>query len=96
MNEPIQVHKVPPEVSERVRELLKVGQIITAIMEVRRVTGMGLKEAKDWVDQCGHPIGRDVQTGPCPYCGKELRTDVAKLCRHCRRDWHNPKHLRFL
>lgn len=33
---------------------------------------------------------------PCPYCGKQLRTPLAKQCRHCRRDWHDPAQLKFL
>jgi hypothetical protein len=27
---------------------------------------------------------------PCPYCGGTLRTRLAKQCRHCGRDWHDP------
>jgi hypothetical protein len=27
---------------------------------------------------------------PCPYCGGMLRTRLAKQCRHCGRDWHDP------
>ena len=30
-------------------------------------------------------------TAPCPYCGQPLRTSLAKQCRFCRRDWHNPE-----
>ncbi len=27
-------------------------------------------------------------TGRCPYCGMALRTELARQCRHCKRDWH--------
>ena len=30
---------------------------------------------------------------PCPYCGGMLRTRIAKQCRHCGRDWHDPDHV---
>jgi len=30
---------------------------------------------------------------PCPYCGERLRTQLAKQCRHCGRDWHDPDHV---
>lgn len=26
--------------------------------------------------------------GPCPYCGKRLRTIKAQQCRHCGKKWH--------
>jgi len=32
-------------------------------------------------------------TGPCPYCGQPLRTLLAKQCRFCRRDWHDPDNV---
>jgi hypothetical protein len=33
----------------------------------------------------------DRPTAPCPYCGQPLRTARAKQCRHCRREWHDPR-----
>lgn len=29
----------------------------------------------------------------CPFCAEELRTPVAKQCRHCRTDWHDLEHI---
>jgi hypothetical protein len=29
-----------------------------------------------------------ISTAPCPYCGKPLRTSVARQCCHCGSDWH--------
>jgi hypothetical protein len=28
----------------------------------------------------------------CPYCEGMPRTQLAKQCRHCGRDWHDPDH----
>src|SRR4051794_5705130 len=41
--------RVPPEVVEAARKLHWSGQTISAIKLVREASGMGLKEAKDWV-----------------------------------------------
>lgn len=30
---------------------------------------------------------------PCPYCGEPLRTAVARQCRFCGSDWHDPDHV---
>jgi HEAT repeat protein len=32
----------------------------------------------------------EEETAPCPYCGQPLRTSIAKQCRHCLMDWHDP------
>lgn len=33
---------------------------------------------------------------PCPYCGELLRTGLARQCRHCKMDWHDPENPRHL
>jgi hypothetical protein len=43
-------HSVPPEVEAAARKLLEKDQKIHAIKLVREASGMGLKEAKDWVE----------------------------------------------
>ena len=35
-----------------------------------------------WIDTMKKPT-------PCPHCGKNLRTALAKQCRHCGADWHS-------
>lgn len=30
---------------------------------------------------------------PCPYCGSQLRTRLAKQCRKCGKDWHDPDNI---
>lgn len=31
--------------------------------------------------------------GPCPFCGEALRTSLAKQCRFCKMDWHDPTNV---
>ena len=93
---PVDDPRVPADVAEYIRKLRKEAQPILAVTELKRLTGMSLGDAKYWADHCGEPIGRAVQTGPCPFCGKELRTDTAKQCRHCKRDWHDENNLLLL
>lgn len=88
--------RVSPELAQKAHELLKIGQYITAVKEVRFHTGMDLRDAKYWVDHCGQLAGRAEVTGSCPYCGLELRTEMAKQCRHCKRDWHDSENVKFL
>ena len=47
---PAAPRSVPPEVETKARALLERDQKIHAIKIVREATGMGLKEAKDWVE----------------------------------------------
>ena len=74
----------------RTRQLIDEDRRIQAISELRVVTGCSLKWAKLWVHHEGRPEHPEKPTAPCPYCGMPLRTSLAKQCRHCLRDWHDP------
>jgi hypothetical protein len=41
----------------------------------------------------GPPIFDPPEPGPCPYCGESLRTSMAKQCRFCKMDWHDPTNV---
>ena len=41
----------------------------------------------------GPPIFNPPEQGPCPYCGEPLRTSIAKQCRFCKMDWHDPTNV---
>jgi hypothetical protein len=62
-----------------------------AIPMIRDLTGCPLDWAKLWF---GRPNGPHREFGesaapPCPYCGKQLRTKLAKQCVECGADWHH-------
>lgn len=46
----LQMDVVPPDVEADARALVAAGQTLSAIKLVREASGLGLKEAKDWVD----------------------------------------------
>jgi hypothetical protein len=81
---------------QRVRELIREFRWIMAIKELRTATGCPLHWAQLWVEHAGRPRSGGEKPAPCPYCGMPLRTALAKQCRHCRRDWHDPQDLRSL
>jgi len=55
---------VPADVEARARELVARDQKIHAIKLVREATGMGLKEAKDWVEALPHRPPRAATFAP--------------------------------
>lgn len=66
-----------------------------AMQELKAATDCPASWAKLWVTHSGHPdaIGTSA---PCPYCGKRLKTALAKQCHHCNMDWHDPKNPKRL
>jgi hypothetical protein len=86
-----------PEVDEhRVCQLIRESRHIMAITELRAATGCPVQWAQLWVEHRGRPQPDRSKPTPCPYCGQPLRSSLAKQCRHCRRDWHDPQCLRWL
>ena len=80
----------------RIKKLITNSQPMLAMEELRAATGCSLLWAKIWVTHTGKPQWDRETSAPCPYCGKPLRTPVAKQCRHCLMDWHdaqNPKSI---
>ena len=75
----------------RVLHLIGNGQRMLAMAELRFATGCSPFWAKIWVTHSGRPEWDWEATAPCPYCGRPLRTPVAKQCRYCLMDWHDPK-----
>jgi hypothetical protein len=73
----------------RIRHLIRNNQKFMAITELRAATGCSLPWAKLWVTHEGRPNAAEATT-PCPHCGSPLRTSLAKQCRFCLQDWHDP------
>ncbi len=82
--------RVTDEVADKIKPYIGTGNTITAITGLKRLANLSLRDAKFWVDHWGEVNVPGLQTGPCPFCGEELRTIDAKQCRHCKRDWHDP------
>lgn len=79
----------------RLRELIRNDQKAMATQELRAITRCPLSWAKLWVLHSGRPDPYGT-AAPCPYCGKPLKTALAKQCPHCNMDWHDPKNPKRL
>lgn len=75
---------------ERLRRLICENRKMMAMHELRSLTLCPVSWAKIWVLHSGRPDAVGT-TAPCPYCGKPLKTALAKQCPHCNMDWHDPK-----
>ena len=64
-----QVKSISPQKEKELRELVKRGAKIQAIKQVRRLTDLGLKEAKDYLDGLG-----DFRQAPS--LGKEVPSEL--------------------
>ena len=77
---------IPPDMAAKLRQM----HAALAFLAIRELTGCPLDWAKTWR---GLPNGPHREFGqsdapPCPYCGKQLRTKLAKQCFECGADWH--------
>lgn len=70
--------------------------MVQAIKELRKTVGCSLLFATIWVGHHDGPVTQHEESMPCPYRGGALRSQSAKQCRHCHRDWHDPNHIKFL
>lgn len=73
----------------RIKLLISQGQKLLAMAELEAATGCSKRFAKIWVLHSGRPHAVGT-TAPCPYCGSNLVTALAKQCQTCFMDWHDP------
>jgi len=74
--------ELTPEAEARIRELLRNQRPVTAVQELRAVTGCSLAWAKLWVEHV-YPWPATRPGPPCPSCGQPLATARAKMCIKC-------------
>lgn len=79
----------------RIRKLIRSDRKVMAMKELETATGCNRRWSKIWVIHAGSP-SPEYLGPPCPYCGKPLRTSLAKQCPHCLMDWHEPDNPRSL
>jgi ribosomal protein L7/L12 len=82
-------HDVPAEAEAKARELVAHGHVIHAIKTVREASGMGLKEAKEWVEALPKRPPRDpaappvlgIAAVPLPGITPEVEASARELLR---------------
>jgi len=82
---------INPELETELIALMEEDRTIEAIKRLRAATSAPLGACKSWVDERLSRMGgipRKWKGKPCPYCGKPLRTDQARQCFECGKDWH--------
>lgn len=79
----------------RILKLICENRNAMATQELVAATRCPISWAKIWVIHSGRPDAIGT-TAPCPYCGKQLKTALAKQCQHCNMDWHDEEHPRLL
>ena len=79
----------------RIRHMILQSRKMMAVHEIRSLTLCPVSWAKIWVQHSGRADAVGT-TAPCPYCGKPLKTALARQCPHCNMDWHDPKHPKEL
>jgi hypothetical protein len=75
--------------ASRIRRLISQNQKALAMDELEDATGCSTRFAKIWVIHSGRPDSVGT-TAPCPYCGEQLVTALARQCQHCFMAWHDP------
>ncbi|PHR95543.1 MAG: hypothetical protein COA78_29950 [Blastopirellula sp.] len=81
---------ITEEMNKEIDSLNDEGFSIIAMKRLCEATGLDYKSASQYV------LARKRSTIPCPFCGKDLCTVLAKQCLECGMDWHDPNNLRQL
>jgi hypothetical protein len=72
----------------RIIKLIIEQRKIAAMKELEAKVGCNQRWSKIWVLHKGKPTP-EYPGPPCPYCGGQLRTSLAKQCPQCFKSWHN-------
>ena len=76
------------QMDQKLKELIRDQGAIAAIKYYRLSKGCNLRAAMEYIDSLKPLPPNSKSKTPCPYCGVLLRTDLAKQCFECGKDWH--------
>lgn len=85
-----QFEELDEDTETRVRKLINEQKHIMAMRELEAKVNCNHRWSKIWVIHKGKPTP-EYPGSPCPHCGGQLRTSLAKQCPHCFKSWHNEK-----
>jgi len=83
-----QFEELDEKTESRVKKLIFKQRSLMAMEELKSKIGGNNRWAKIWVIHKGKPTA-EYPGKPCPFCGENLRTTLAKQCPHCFKSWHN-------
>jgi transcription initiation factor IIE alpha subunit len=80
--------EIDPHLDSELRNMLENHERNALVIKrLHDEAGYSFQEAMQWVGDYSAS-----QVKPCPHCGKPLRTDAARQCFECGKDWHHERH----
>ena len=87
------LNPISPELETALQALISQRRTVEAVKKFREATSAPLGECKEWVENRMGSVQRRWKGRPCPYCQRPLRTNEARQCFECAKDWHDLTNL---